>query len=126
MLLVLNRTFGYVPDSSTRLDYPDLDELTLPQRLGVLLENITDSRLPGELKFAPAVMSHMFLDTRLSRRVASIHTGLHPEQPAQRPAKRLRRSLEPNTLSEMVGMIDRLVPVRSFSGEMAILEDEAL
>jgi serine/threonine-protein kinase ATR len=51
---------------------------------------------------------------------------LLPDQPAQRPAKRLRPSLESKTLPQVIEMLNDLIPVRSFSGEMVVLEDEVL
>lgn len=80
----------------------------------------------GELLSAPPVMSRMFLDPRLSHQVAMIHPKLQPEQPVQRPAKRLRPSMESKTLPEVIAMINGLLPVRSLSGELAILEDEIM
>jgi serine/threonine-protein kinase ATR len=55
-----------------------------------------------------------------------VHPKLQPEPAVQRPAKRLRPSIETKTLPEIIGLIDGLVPIRTFSGEMAILEDEVL
>ncbi|KAB5547104.1 protein kinase rad3, partial [Coniochaeta sp. 2T2.1] len=95
-------------------------------RLRLLLEHITSSTGHGDPAFPPTVMSNMFIDSRLARQIASVHPTLRPEQPLQRPTKRLRPSIEPKTLPEIIILIDSLVPVRSFSGEMAILDDEVL
>jgi hypothetical protein len=91
-----------------------------------LLEYITNGSSLEELTFPPIFMSHMFLDPRLARQVAAMHPKLQLEQPVQRPTKRLRISVESRALQEVIDMIDGLVPVRSFSGEMTIPEDEAL
>jgi serine/threonine-protein kinase ATR len=68
----------------------------------------------------------MYTDPRLGRQVARLHPMLLPDQPAQRPAKRLRPSLESKTLPQVIEMLNDLIPVRSFSGEMVVLEDEVL
>ena len=91
-----------------------------------MLEQITTGASPEEIGFSPTVLSHMFTDSRLSRQAALIHPKLQPEQPAARPAKRMRPSVVSKTLPEVIGLIDRLVPVRSFSGDLTALEDEVL
>jgi serine/threonine-protein kinase ATR len=97
------------------------------QRLRVLLEHITAGVAPGELSFPPAVMAHMFLDTRLSQQIAMIDPKLQPDEPLQRPAKKLRTSIESKALPELISAMEALIPVRRHSdGELAEPGDDVL
>jgi hypothetical protein len=94
------------------------------QRLSLVLETLATN--PDPEGFLETVQSEAYTDPRVARRIAQLHPRLAGDKSAERPTKRLRASIESNSLSELLEILDALVPGRLFSVDAAYDEGRVL
>jgi hypothetical protein len=94
------------------------------QRLFLVLEALANN--PDPEGFPETVRSEAYTDPRVARQIARLHPRLAGGKVAEPPAKRLRASGRPQSLSELLEILDGLVPGRLFSVEPAYDEGKLL